>query len=262
MSVISTVFSGEGDRWQTSSDVLEPAWRPWPALGVGVPRLDAPRLARMAYHACELLCWGVWFRHGHGLYGRVPEGPFVLIANHGGHLDWLVLHQVLRRCLRRKSRFLVKEELLAHRALRLLVRASEGLIVSRAKPSGSVAQAVRFFGGAGGERPILGVFPAGWCRLGTQLPAYPCAASVARRCGLPIVPVALTGFVDVWPPTRGFPELSRRRSLGIHFLPPLDPAGFADDQTATDAAMDAIYAVVRRTRTNAHGSAPADAAAV
>ena len=146
---------------------------------------------------------------------------------------------------------MAKEDLLGHPLFRALVRAAESVIVAKAKPSRSLAAAVRLVGAPGehASNPILGIFPEGTrSRGGEQLPAFPGTACIARRCGVPLVAVALTGFHDVWSPARRLPRMRRRRDLGIHILSPLNCADFADDQAMTDAAMDAIYTVVRRDR--------------
>jgi 1-acyl-sn-glycerol-3-phosphate acyltransferase len=244
----ATADVGDPRRPMSLGPTGEPVRRLRPTFGAGVPPLDATRLERLAYRLCESLWWALWFRHGHGVSGQVPDGPFVLVADHGGHHDWLLVHHVLRRCFGRKVRFLAREEQLAHPVSGLLTRAAESVVVCKQNPAAALANALHLVDDREDARPILGVFPAAWCRLGTRFPAYCSAAGIARRCGVPIVPVALTGFLEVWPPRHKLPALRHRRELGIHFLPALNAGDFADDRTATDAAVDAIHAAVRRMR--------------
>ena len=111
----------------------------------------------------------------------------------------------------------------------------------------AVAQAVRIFSECPpSAKPIVGVFPEGM-RSGDGMPlaAASGAAWIARRCEVPIVPVALCGFHDAWPPSSLFPLLKQRR-ISMHFLPVLDVNDFANDQEAIDVAMARV--VVSRLR--------------
>lgn len=97
-------------------------------------------------------------------------------------------------------------------------------------------------------KPIIGIFPEGTrSRDGEPLPAFAGAARIAGKAKVPIVPVALTGFFEAWPPGSLLPRL-KRRNLAIHILPTLETGSFPDDQAAIDAAMSAVYQVVRRER--------------
>jgi len=94
----------------------------------------------------------------------------------------------------------------------------------------------------------LGVFPEGTrSRTGEKLPCSESAALMARRCEAVIVPVALCGFWEVWPPHQKLPRL-KRVGLSIHFLPSINPKEFADDQAAVNYAMDRCYALVLHKR--------------
>jgi hypothetical protein len=55
-----------------------------------------------------------------------------------------------------------------------------------------------------------------------------------------LIPVALKGFWQAWPPHRLLPSL-RRSGLLVEFLVPVDPGVVADDDTAITLAMDRIY---------------------
>ncbi|MCB0066843.1 MAG: 1-acyl-sn-glycerol-3-phosphate acyltransferase [Caldilineaceae bacterium] len=67
------------------------------------------------------------------------------------------------------------------------------------------------------------------------------AAFVARRAGVPLVPVALRGTFALWPATRFLPRLRAPGGLGIRFLEPLDPAAFPDDAALIEEAMRQVY---------------------
>jgi 1-acyl-sn-glycerol-3-phosphate acyltransferase len=167
-----------------------------------------------------------------------------------------LLHVVLRRCFRRKVRFLAKEDVTRNPIFRVLVRATESIVVQKARASHSLSAAIRPFEEEEVERekPILGIFPEGTrSRSGNRLPSLPGAACVARRCNLPLVPVALCGFFEAWRPGHPLPDLRRRRDLAVHFLPPIEAREFPDDQSATDAAINRIHECVLQARSSSPG---------
>jgi 1-acyl-sn-glycerol-3-phosphate acyltransferase len=122
-------------------------------------------------------------------------------------------------------------------------------VVSDAAKMKAAALAVKVFSSASPHgKPIVGIFPEGTrSKDGEPLPAISGAAWIARRAGVPLIPVALCGFWEAWPPSSPLPRLDRR-NLSIHFLEPVNPADFSDDQSATDFALNEIYTVVRRER--------------
>lgn len=220
------------------------------SFGATLPQLYPAGWTRFVYYLFEALLWSIWFRHSRSVHGRLPECACVIVANHGSYLDWLLLHVVLRRCFRRKIQFLAKEKVVRNPLFRVLVRATESIVVEDARKSRALPAAIEVLSGAGAATDtILGVFPEGTrSRDGEPLPAIAGAARIARKAGVPIVPVALAGFFEAWPSQSLLPRFKRRR-LSIHFLSPLNTADFSDDQAATDAAMNQIYSVIHQERT-------------
>lgn len=234
---------------KTESTENESTARPL-SFGASLPRLYPGAWTRFIYYLFEPLWWSIWFRHTHRIHGQLPDSACVVVANHGSYLDWILLHVVLRRYLKRNIQFLAKEKVIRHPLFRVMVRATESIVVEDARKSRAALAAIRVLSGAGAARDaIIGVFPEGTrSRDGKPLPAFAGAARIARKAGVPIVPVALSGFFEAWPSQSLLPRFKRRR-LSIHFLSPLNTADFADDQVATDAAMNQIYSVVRQQRT-------------
>ena len=222
------------------------------SFGSHHPRLHPGKWGRFVYYVVELFCWSIWFRHNRSVYGSLPDGPTVLVANHGSYLDWLLLQVVSRRLFQRRIQFIAKERVARHPLFGAVVRATESLVVEEAKKARVLAQAAKILNSHDTEeRPIIGIFPEGSrSKNGEPLPAISGAAWLARKCRVPLTPAALCGFWEAWPPHRLLPPL-KRRHLSIHFLAPLDSATFPDDQAATDAAMNAIYEVVLREKAKA-----------
>ena len=218
------------------------------SFGGRLPRLCPGAWTRFIYYLFEPLWWSIWFRHGGSVHGRLPDCPFVLVANHSSYLDWL-LHAVLRRCFGRKIRFLAKGKVVRNPLFRVLVRATESIVVEETRKARALPAAIQVFTSAKDlDKPIVGIFPEGTrSRNGEPLPAFAGAARIASRSAVAFVPVALVGFFEAWPSQSLLPRL-KRRHLSIHFLSPLDCSAFPDDQAATDAAMTAIYEVVRQER--------------
>lgn len=205
--------------------------------------------SKVVYYLFEPFWWSIWYRHPRAIHGNLPDGPFVLVSNHGSYLDWLILGVILQRQFRRPIRFLAKEKLLGNWVFRGLVHASQCVVVREDKKLQAARIAAKIFRQAEPDAmPIVGVFPEGTRSAdGQRLPAISGASWIARNGGVPILPVALCGFWEVWPPGRRLPSWRRTR-LDIHFLEPVDPKSFSDDQAATDYALNEIYKIVLHQR--------------
>jgi 1-acyl-sn-glycerol-3-phosphate acyltransferase len=202
---------------------------------------------RLLYLAFETVLWILWFRKRGLIHGKLPDVPFVLVSNHSSYLDWMLLDVVLRRKFCREIIFLAKRKVVQNPVFGALARECRAVVVDETAKSKALALAVRVFAnGDPGSKPIVAIFPEGTrSRTGEQIPSSGGAALVARKCGVLVVPVALCGFWEAWPPQRSLPRF-RRQILAVHFLNPINPLDFADDQTAVDCAMNRIYEIVRR----------------
>ena len=214
-----------------------------------LPEIHPGKWEQLIYYLFELFCWSVWYRHRRSVHGNLPDEPLVLVANHGSYLDWLLLHVVLRRRLRRKVHFLAKAKLLRNPFFRVLIRATDSIVVEESRKTRAMVMATRLFADSPvGEKPVICIFPEGTrSRDGERLPAHNGAFWLARKSQVTLVPVALCGFWEAWPPAVPLPYL-KRRQLRIHFLEPVKLADFPDDQTAAEFAMSRIYEVVCRER--------------
>lgn len=207
---------------------------------VSLPVLHSGMVDRLIYLVCETFYRSVWWRHHGKIVGRVPEGRCVLVANHGSYLDFYI-HCVVRRGWNRDVRPVVKRKVAKHWFFAAVMRAVRAITLEESNNSHSLKMMNRFLSKAhGDEEGILGVFPEGTrTRNGSPLPASKGAAWVARRAGVPLLPVALCGFHEVWPPSRRLP-IWRRSSIQIRILEPISLEDFSDDQVAIDLAMTRI----------------------
>jgi 1-acyl-sn-glycerol-3-phosphate acyltransferase len=164
-------------------------------------------------------------------------------------LDWLLLHTIARRTFGRNIRFIAKEKVARHSWFRPLVRATDSIIIEGGKASQAILLAARAITQSpAGADPVIGIFPEGKrSRDGRPLPPHPGAAWLARKTEVPLIPVALLGFWEIWPPGRRLPLLKRRR-LAIHIFDPIEPTAIKDDQVALNCAMNQIYDIVLRDR--------------
>jgi 1-acyl-sn-glycerol-3-phosphate acyltransferase len=168
---------------------------------------------------------------------RVPGGPTVVVANHASYLDWLVLTALLPA----SARFVAKQELTRHAALRWLLGRVGTRFVARGDPRRGVEDTRALVQAArGGE--TLAFFPEGTFRREPGLmPFHMGAFVVSAESGLPLLPVSLRGTRNVLREGSWWP---RREAISVVIHEVLRPQGH-DWQAALqlrDAARNAIAA--------------------
>lgn len=116
---------------------------------------------------------------------KVPDGPFVLAANHMGIIDpWLVAGITSRRVA-----FMAKEELFRIPVLASWIRAVGSFPVRRGESDRDAIRTALSILEAGG---IVGIFVEGTRNpQGRPLPIQHGAAMLAVRANVPLVPVAM-----------------------------------------------------------------------
>jgi 1-acyl-sn-glycerol-3-phosphate acyltransferase len=207
-------------------------------------------LARLTYGVLEVTFGGLWRRNHGEVCGVLPDEACILVCNHGSYLDWLLLDWLLLRKQRRNVTFLAKTKLLANPVWRLMIWYRRAILVDEREKLQGTAKIIRLFRNQGELKPLLVIFPEGTrSRSGKRLPASSGAAWLARKCGVHLVPVALWGFWQVWPPDRLLPSAGRRGLL-VRFLDSIDLESIGDDEVATGVAMDLIYEVIGESRSS------------
>ena len=139
---------------------------------------------------------------------RLPEGGFILCANHRSYFDPTAIGLLLARA-GRTCRFLGKKEVFDAPVVGLVARALGGIRVDRGsgsdEPLAAAAQAL-----AAGD--VVAIMPQGTIPRGTAffepvLHGRIGAARLAALTGVPVVPVGLWGTERVWPRSSRLPQL-------------------------------------------------------
>jgi 1-acyl-sn-glycerol-3-phosphate acyltransferase len=123
----------------------------------------------------------------------LPDGPFLLAANHSSLLDWVFV----ARFVDRPIRFVLTREFYDQPALQWAYRRL-GVVPIRdgAIELSAVRQLLQTL--ARGE--IVGIFPEGRItRDGALGPARPGIIAIAARAGVPIVPAGVAGAYEAFP---------------------------------------------------------------
>jgi long-chain acyl-CoA synthetase len=202
------------------------------------------------YALFELFFWIFLWRWNRGvIHGELPDGPLVLAPNHGSYLDWLLLDVIFRRELGRHMTFLAKQKVVRNPLFRMLAREREAIVFTGSSKTRAVGLAVRTLSCDNAEaNPAVCIFPEGTrSRTGEKHSVFCGAATLARKTHAKIVPVALCGFWEVWPPHKRLPTF-RRVGLSVHFLEAVHPDEASDDMVLVEEAVGRAYEVVRRER--------------
>jgi 1-acyl-sn-glycerol-3-phosphate acyltransferase len=128
--------------------------------------------------------------------GALPEGPFVLAANHRSWLDVLVLAR-----LPREMKWVAKEELFRIPWIGWMLRLSGDIPVRRGNASSGDAALDQARAYLARGLPVV-FFPEGTRSRDGALRAFKIGAfEVAVDAGVPVVPVVLTGTAEGMPPS-------------------------------------------------------------
>src|SRR5438552_2080313 len=173
-------------------------------------------------------------------HDRLPEGPFILAANHASMLDWLFV----ARFVARPVRFVLTREFFDQRGVTWAYR-SLGVIPIR---DGAIElSAVRQLLATLRRGEIVGVFPEGRItRDGALAPGEPGVVAIAARARVPIVPVGIHGAFEAFPRDAWLP-VSRpvRVRFGAPIAIPDRAAGDRDEQRRVLALVMKAIAVLR-----------------
>jgi 1-acyl-sn-glycerol-3-phosphate acyltransferase len=172
----------------------------------------------------------------------LPDGPFVLAANHSSLLDWVFV----ARFVARPIRFVLSRAFFdqagitwAYRRLGVIPMRDDGIELS------AMRDILRTLASGG----IIGFFPEGRITLdGTLLPGQPGVIAIAARASVPIVPAGVRGAFEAFPRDALIP---RPRPVRVRFgaplvVPPSAAHDRAERQSQAAALMRRIGDLRRR----------------
>jgi 1-acyl-sn-glycerol-3-phosphate acyltransferase len=132
----------------------------------------------------------------------VSERGFILAANHVSYLDWLVLWAYLEKTHGVRPTFLAKERLFSHPLWKTVVTPETCIQVADSGDQISPAEYRKLR-----RCKHLVIFPEGTrSRTGELLEFRGGVVRLAQKMKLPVVPVALLGFYEAWPPGQPLPS--------------------------------------------------------
>jgi len=167
---------------------------------------------------------------------HVPRtGPALVVANHLGHLDPVVLFTTLFGRRGRRPRYLAREELFDDPFVGWWLRRAGALPVVRGHGSAPVIEVARRAFEAG---ELVVMYPEGHLARGDRLVARPGAGAIALATGVPVVPMGLWGMQPHLPG----PPLRRRAAVEIGAPLDVRRLGTQDPQSVTSVLLGLIRA--------------------
>jgi len=157
----------------------------------------------MFYAALKVFLWPI-FKLAYRLKvkdaGRLPaDGPILMVANHAGYLDPVVVGLASPRPVR----FMAKDTLFNIFGLSWIIRRLRAFPVKREVFDRESLQTAL---GILAEGKVVGIFPQGTRQKDGVNDAFPGAAWIAYKSGAVVVPVAISGTEKVMPAGARFPR--------------------------------------------------------
>ena len=148
-----------------------------------------------------------------------PEGGGLVLSNHQSHLDPILIGLATDRRLN----FVARKTLFTFPPFRWLIDSLDAIPLDRSGSGfGGLKETLRRLK----QEELVLIFPEGTRtrdgNLGRMMPGF-CA--IARRAGVPLIPVAIEGAFEAFPRTRNFPLPA---VIHITFGRPLSPQDIAD----------------------------------
>jgi long-chain acyl-CoA synthetase len=172
---------------------------------------------------------------------NLPQGhPFILSSNHQSYIDPIIMASVLPKNILANTFALGTSEIFGTGFMRRLARWIRVMVLD---PDANLVPAMR--AGAFGLRQgrVLILYPEGERSIdGTPRIFKKGAAILSIHMQVPIVPVAIEGFYDVWP--RGKSFLQKFAPLKMTFGKPILPP---PESEASEAAYEKLTADVKAT---------------
>ncbi len=132
---------------------------------------------------------------------------FILAANHSSYFDWLILFSLFRKRIKRRIRFVAKDKLFNDLLWKSLIKAARCIKTGESSidvfSMKQIITTLRYGG-------IVGIFPEGTrSATGELLQGKDGVARIACKTKVPIVPVGLSGFYEMWPKGQLLPRFGK-----------------------------------------------------
>jgi 1-acyl-sn-glycerol-3-phosphate acyltransferase len=154
----------------------------------------------------------------HGVRNVPRQGAVLLVCNHQSHMDPVLVSMALPR----ESCYMARDSLWASKWFGKLITSLNAFPVKRNTADlGAIKESLRRLK----QGMSLVVFPEGTRTPDGRIhPMFPGLASIARKAGVPIVPVLIDGMYQAWP--KGSP-LPKSGNVIIRYGEMIQPAEYA-----------------------------------
>ena len=185
---------------------------------------DVARRAERYWAKGLLRAWGVDVEIGGAALDS--GAPYIVMANHQSHVDVPILFMALPFV----PGFLAKKELARIPVLSLALRAGRHVLIDRSD-QGSALGAIKTAAAEIRDGKTIVVFPEGTRGDGTSLGAFKKGGFlIAKRAGVPIVPVGISGTASVLPRGSWLPRASHVR---VRIGEPIEPSAIKSMKVGT-----------------------------
>jgi len=164
---------------------------------------------------------------------KLPEGPFILAANHQSYIDGLFVAIYLKNVQLRRTYFYAKAEHIRRRWLKFLADRNNVIIMDL---NNDLRQSLHKLAEVLRRRCNIIIFPEGTRsrdgKLGNFKKTF---AILSRELNVPIVPVAIKGAFEAMPTGVRFPRLWK--PVTVKFLDPVYP----DENHTYDTLLQQVF---------------------
>lgn len=183
--------------------------------------------------------------HGEDYIVSCKDDGFIIASNHASYLDWMVLWSYFYWKHDINLTFLAKEKLYSHPLWGAIMRQARCIKVSDC--------GTKIIDQSGHERlaksKYIGIFPEGTrSQTGQLLKAKNGAVKLSVLLNKQIIPTALCGFYQAWPPRQSFPKPTRcsiNFGKPILFASPSTQDSSVQLSSMTEELMNNIAALLR-----------------
>ncbi|MCC8189239.1 MAG: 1-acyl-sn-glycerol-3-phosphate acyltransferase [Planctomycetes bacterium] len=142
--------------------------------------------------------------------GNLPDGPYILAANHSSFLDGPLLALAHARATLRRLHMIAYEEPFHHPFMGWFLRTGGCIPFKRGNRQSQATMLQTALGWLKAGEPV-GIFPEGHINQKPRLNRpRPGVALLALESGVPILPAAITGSDETFPTGRRIPKVGRR----------------------------------------------------